>query len=174
MSKFLAQSIFSIRRLHSDTRINASNVSSFNRLLWLLFTQLCLKNSWSHVVVLAKLKLQSMPSRSCIVKSKLQGLLEFGSVCYSVKIGVQLCFYLQIADIVFCDKQFLEKSSMWRVETLQSTILWSAPKTKQKKIWQPKWHLTGVEDFNIEHWCRSLIWWEILNLLRTSGASYSF
>ena len=45
---------FSIERLHNDTRINASNVSSFNRLMWSMFTQSCLENPRSHIVVLAK------------------------------------------------------------------------------------------------------------------------
>ena len=67
--------IFSIGRLHNDTRINASNVSSFNRLLRSLFTQLCLENPCSHIVVLAKPKFQS------VAKLKLQELLEFISVC---------------------------------------------------------------------------------------------
>jgi hypothetical protein len=70
VSEVIAQSMFSIGRLHDDTHINASNVSSFNRLLrGSLFTQFCLENPRSHVVVLAKPELQSVPSRSCRVKS---------------------------------------------------------------------------------------------------------
>ena len=61
--KVLAQSIFSIGRPHDNARINASNVSSFNRLLWSLFTRLCLENPRSHIVVLAKPKLQSVLSQ---------------------------------------------------------------------------------------------------------------
>jgi hypothetical protein len=56
------------KRPHNDTRINASNVSSFNRLLRSLFTQFCLENPRSHIVVLAKPKLQLVPSQSCKVK----------------------------------------------------------------------------------------------------------
>ena len=67
-AKILAQSIFSIGRLHNDTCINASDVSSFNRRLQSLFTQFCLNNLCSHIVVLAKLKLQSMPSQSCKIE----------------------------------------------------------------------------------------------------------
>ena len=40
---------------------------------------------------------------------------------------------------------------MWRVETMQSTFLWSAPSPQKKIFWWPKWHLTSFEDFNIEH-----------------------
>ena len=72
MSKFLAQSIFSIGRPHNDTRIDASNVSSFNRLLQSHFTHLCLENPCSHITMLAELKLQSMPSRSCRIYWNLQ------------------------------------------------------------------------------------------------------
>ena len=68
MSKSLAQSIFSIERLYKDTCINASNISNFHQLLRSLFTQLCLESPRSHIVVLAKPKLQSMPSRSCKVE----------------------------------------------------------------------------------------------------------
>ena len=61
----LVQSIFSIGRpLNDDTRINASNVSSFNPLMRSLFTQLCLENPRSHIVVLVKPKLQSRNYKS--------------------------------------------------------------------------------------------------------------
>jgi len=56
-----------------------------------LFTQLWLENPRSHIVVLAKPKLQLVPSPSCVVK--LHELLEFGSIRSTAKIGVQLCFY---------------------------------------------------------------------------------
>ena len=35
----------------------------------------------------------------------------------------------KIATTVFCDRQFLERPSLWLMETLQSTFLWSAQKT---------------------------------------------
>ena len=57
-----------MRRPHNDTRINASNVSSFNWVPQTLFTQFGLENPRSHIVVLAKLKLQSMPSRRCRIE----------------------------------------------------------------------------------------------------------
>lgn len=47
-----------------------------------------------------------------VAESKLQELLEFGSVGYSVEIEVQLCFHLQIAAAVFCDMQFMERPSL--------------------------------------------------------------
>ena len=59
VSKSLARSIFSIGRTHDGTRIDASNVLSFDRLLQSLFTQFCLENPRSHRGVLAKPKLQS-------------------------------------------------------------------------------------------------------------------
>jgi hypothetical protein len=34
--------------------------------------------------------------------------------------------------------------------------LWSAP--KKETFLTVKWHLTGVEDFNIEHWSGGLFW----------------
>jgi hypothetical protein len=38
-------------------------------------------------------------------------------------------------------------------ETLQNTFLWSAQNTKKKKKKKKRkrWHLTGVEEFNIGH-----------------------
>ena len=65
---FLAQFIFFIGRPHNEARINTSNVSSFNWLLRSLFIQLCLKNSSTRIVKLAKLKFQSVPSWSSGVK----------------------------------------------------------------------------------------------------------
>ena len=58
VSKILAQSIISIGRPHNNTCINASNVSSFNRLLRSLFTQSCLENLRLHITVLVNPKLQ--------------------------------------------------------------------------------------------------------------------
>ena len=66
MSKILAQFKIFIGRSHNDTCINASNVSSFNRLLQSLFAQLCLEKPHSHIVVFAKPKLQLVPSRNCM------------------------------------------------------------------------------------------------------------
>ena len=63
--KFEPNPYFSIGPPYNDTRIHASNVSSFNRLLRSLFTQFCLQNPHSHIVVFAKPKLQLTPSRSC-------------------------------------------------------------------------------------------------------------
>jgi hypothetical protein len=65
VSKILAQSIFPIGRPHNDSCIDASNVSSFNRLMWSLFIQLCFENPRSRIVVLAKPKLQLVPSWNC-------------------------------------------------------------------------------------------------------------
>ena len=45
-------------------------------------------------------------------------LMNYVVVLKSAKIGVQVCFCLQIAAIIFCDMQFLERPSLWRVETL--------------------------------------------------------
>ena len=69
VSKILARSMFSIGRPHNDTHIHASNVSSFNQLLQSLVTQLCLENLRSHIAMLAKPKLQPVPSWSCRVKN---------------------------------------------------------------------------------------------------------
>jgi hypothetical protein len=92
VSKNLAQSIFSIIRLHNDIHIKVSNVSSFNRLLQSLFTQLSLENPCSHIVVFAKLKLQSVPSRSCIVKiARIIGIWECLLECQDCSPTMFLC-----------------------------------------------------------------------------------
>ena len=108
--KILARSIFSIKRAHNDTCISASNVSSFNRLKRSLFTQINLENPRSHIIVFANQSCSQC--RVKVAESKLQELLEFENVCQSAKIGIQLCFYLQIATIIFCDRQFLERPSL--------------------------------------------------------------
>jgi hypothetical protein len=36
-------------------------------------------------------------------------------------------------------------------ENFAEHIFVKYPKKKTKKKWQPKWHLAGDEDFNIEH-----------------------
>ena len=79
--------------------------SSFNRLLQSL-TQLCSENPRSHIVVLAKPKLQSMPSRSCRVETA--GVVGIWKCCQSDKIRVQRCFYLQIVAIVYVTSNFRE------------------------------------------------------------------
>ena len=158
--KILAQSIFSIGRPHTDTRINASNVSSFNRTLRSPFTQSCLENPRSHIAALvSQPKLQSVPSRDCrSIESKLQKLLEFENKCSSAKIGVHLQFYRQIAAIVFYDKHFLEKPLRrpgWQL--CKAHVCEVCPKTKetfvdgQNGIWQ-----VLKDYFTIEHQhCRS-------------------
>ena len=129
MSKILAQSIFSIGRPHYDTRINASNVSSLNRFMQSLFTQCCLENPQSHIVVLAKPKLQLVLNRNCKV--------EIAGVIWNLEVSARVprlesnnFYYLQIATTVLCNMQFLERSSLWRVESLHSTFLWSAQTKK--------------------------------------------
>ena len=65
MSKILVQLIhISIGRPQNDTHINASNVSSFNRILRSFFTQFFLEYLHLHIVVLAKSKLHSQSCRS--------------------------------------------------------------------------------------------------------------
>ena len=99
----------------------------------------------AQVIINAKSKLQSR---------NLEEFLKFGSICKSAKIRVQLCFNLQIASIVFCDKQFLERPSMWRVETSVEHIFVKYPQTKQKK-------LTAKMAFDIR-W--RLQYWTLLHL----------
>ena len=131
MSKILAQSIFSIKSPYNGTRIHASNVSSFNQILRSLFTQLCLENPCSHIVVFSKPKLQSWNCRS------------YWNLEVSIRVPrLELYFYLQIAAIVFCDMQFLEMPSLWLMETLQSTFLWSA--IIYIYIYILRWHPNGI------------------------------
>ena len=160
--KTLAQSMFPTRRSHNDTRTNAYNVSSFNRLLRSLFTQSCFRKATftyscacqadSEVAVNANLELRSQNCKSYWNLEVSARVPRFGHLLW--------CLYLQIEAIVFCDKQFSERPSLWLVKTLWSTVLWSAQrkKTKLKLFWQPKWHLTGVvEDLNNEHWYRPIM-----------------
>ena len=62
---------------------------------------------------------------------------------------VSIC---KLQALYFVTNNFWESPSLWLLEILlQSTYLWSVPlpPPKSKLIWQPKWHLTSVEDFNI-------------------------
>ena len=61
--KAKSSSFWSISKCRNGSRINASDVLSFDRLLRSLFIHFCLEHPRSHVVVLAKPKLQSMSSR---------------------------------------------------------------------------------------------------------------
>ena len=125
MLKNIAQSILSIRRPHNDTCINVSNISSFNWLLQSLFTQFCLENPNSHITVFVNPKLQSCWDK--VAELKLQELLEFGSVCSSAKIGVQRCFYLQIAATIVFREAFTLTSG-----NFAEHIFVKCPKKKRK------------------------------------------
>ena len=64
-----------------------------------------------HIVVLAKPKLQLVPSQSC--KVKIARVIEIWKCLLDrAKIGVHLCFYLQTTTTVFCDKQLWERLSL--------------------------------------------------------------
>ena len=131
--KTLAQSMFPTRRSHNDTRTNAYNVSSFNRLLRSLFTQSCFRKATftyscacqadSEVAVNANLELRSQNCKSYWNLEVSARVPRFGHLLW--------CLYLQIEAIVFCDKQFSERPSLWLVKTLWSTVLWSAQRKKQ-------------------------------------------
>ena len=89
--------MFTIGRPHNDIHINASNVSSFkSNSAITLHPNMFGKSTFTYCCV-------CQAEVAVIAESKLQELLEFGSVYYSAKIGVMLCYYLQIATIVFCD-----------------------------------------------------------------------
>ena len=158
VSRILARPIFSIGRPHNDTRINGSNVSSFNRLLQSLFSQLCFKDPRSHVLVLAKPKLQSMPSRSCVVKiARVIRIWECGLECQDW--SPTMFLYANCSHCVLWHA-ILGEAFIVSSGNLHIALLWSAPphdfSLKNNKIikylWRPKWHLIGVEDFNTEHY----------------------
>ena len=130
VSKILAQSIFSIGIPHSDTRINASNVSSFNRILQSFSTQNCLENPRSYTVVLAKPKLQSVPSRSCMVEiAVVIGIWKCLLECQDWNPNMSL--FANCSHCI-CDRLFLESPSLWLIKTLHTTFLWSAQKERKK------------------------------------------
>jgi hypothetical protein len=116
--EILAQSKFSIGRPHNDTRINASNVPSFNQLLRSLFTQLCLEKPRSHIVVFAKPKLQLVPSRNCrnywnLEMSAIVPRLEFSyvSICKFQPLYFVTCSFwrcLHYEGWRFCRAHFCE------------------------------------------------------------------
>ena len=146
VSKILAQSIFSVRRPHNDTRINASNVSSFNWLLRSFFTQICWENPRSLIVVLAKVKLQSMLSQNCRSYWNLEvsaRVPRLESRCVSICKLQPLYFVTSnFWRGLHCDGWKLCRTHFCEVH---KTI------TQKKLFWRPKWHLTSVEDINIEH-----------------------
>ena len=95
-------------------------------------------------------KVQSVPRRSR--KVEIAGVIGIWKCLLECQDWSPIIFYyLQIAAIVFCDMQFLERYSLWRVEILHKHVFVKCPKNR-KLFWPPKWQLTGVEDFNIEHW----------------------
>ena len=148
MLKILAQSIFSNGRPHNDTRISAFNVSSFNWLLRSLFTQLCLENSRSYVVVLAKLKLQSVPSQSCTI--------EIARVIENWKCLLECQDWSPTMFLVTnCSQCMLCHAVIG--EVCRAHFCEVPPKQKNGILGWPKWHLTSVEDFNIKH-CPHALW----------------
>ena len=61
------------------------------------------------------------------------------------------------------DMQYLERLSLWRVETLQNTFLWIAPKTKTNNIFDGQngiWQVLKTSILNIATKC-----WSISKLL---------
>ena len=102
MPKIVAQFIFSIRRSHNDTRINASNVSSFNRILWSLFTRLCFWESTftlkhacqAEVAVNAESKLQSRNCKSYWNSEVFARVLRLESNYVSICKLQPLCFVI--------------------------------------------------------------------------------
>jgi len=98
-----------------------------------LLTQFGQENPLSHIVVLAKPKLQSVLSQSCRVEiAGVIGIWNCPLECQDWS-PTMLLLYLQIIVTIFFDMHFLERPSQWRVKTLQSTFLWSAPKPNKKK-----------------------------------------
>ena len=110
----------------------------------------------SHIGVLAKPKLQWVPSWNC--GSTVIGIWKCLQ-CQDWSPTVSL--YLQIAATIFCDRQFLERPSLWRVGTLQSTfLLWSAVPKKNffdghNGIWQAL--KTSILNTALHH-CKCLRW----------------
>jgi hypothetical protein len=153
VSKILAQCIFFIGRPHHDTCINASNASSFNRLLWSLFTQFCLEKPRSHiscacqdeVVANAKSKLHSQNCRSYW---KLEVYAKMP------RLESNYVFICKLQSLYFVTSIFLEKPSTEKGENYVEHIFVKCP-PPLSLFWWPKWHLTSVEDFNIEHWLQS-------------------
>ena len=116
--------MFFLGRPHYDTRVNASNVSSFNQPLQSLFTQLCLENPFSHIVVLAEPKLQLVSSQSC--KFKIAGAIGIWKCLMECQDWSLAMFLITNCNIVFCERLVLDRSSLCKVETLQSTFSWKS------------------------------------------------
>ena len=106
MSKILAQSIFSIGRPHNDTRINAFNVSSFNRNFAItLHPTLFGKSTFTYSCVL--------PSRSCSqCRVEVAGVIGIWKCMLECQDWSPPMYLLQIAAILFCDRHFLERPSL--------------------------------------------------------------
>ena len=154
------QFIFFIGRPGNDIRINASNVSSFNQLLRSLFTQLCLENPRSYIVVLAKPKLQLVLSRSCRVKiARVIGIWKCLLECQDWSSYMFMC--ANCSHCILWHAIFGEAFTM-KGGDFAKHIFVKCPKQKQLS-WQPKWHLTSVDDFNIEHKSKVIWTLEIFN-----------
>ena len=108
----------------------------------------CFENPRSHIVVLAKPKLQLVSSRSCRTYWNLEVSTRVARLESN---HVPIC---KLHPLYFVTRQFWEKPSVFRMKTLLEHSFIKCPNNHTKKtlFWQPKWHLTGVEDFNIEQW----------------------
>jgi hypothetical protein len=119
------------RRPHNDTRINASHVSSFNRILQFLFTQFGQENPLSHIVVLAKPKLQSVPSQSCRVEiAGVIGIWNCPLECQDW--SPPMLLFANYSHCIFWHAIFGEAFTM-KGGNFAKHIFVKCPKTQQKK-----------------------------------------
>ena len=154
VSKILTQSISFIGRSHNDTRINACNVSSFNRRQRSLFTQFCLENPHSHIVVLAKPKLQLLPSRSCcrVEIARDAEIWKCLLECQEWSRTTIFICKLQLMYFLTCSFWRGLRCDWWK---FYSVHFGKCP-YKTTRLSRPKWYLIGVEAFNIEQWFGSI------------------
>ena len=112
----------------------------------------CWGNPRSRIVVLAKSKLQSMPSRSCRVKiARVGGIWKRLLECQDW--SLTMFIFTNLKPLYFVTCSFLRglHCECWE---LRRTNFCEVPpkqnKTKKNLFWRPKWHLIGVG--SLKYW----------------------
>ena len=125
-------------------------VSSFNQIIRSIFTQFCLENPHSHILLLSKPKLELVPSQSCKVAiARVIGIWKCLLECQDWSPTMFLNTNCNHHSLLHAN---LKKAFIMKGGNFAEHVFVKCCQNKNKnKTWQPTWHLIGVEDFNIKH-----------------------
>ena len=119
-------------------------VSSFNQIIRSIFTQFCLENPHSHILLLSRPKLELVPSQSCKVAiARVIGIWKCLLECQDWSPTMFLntnCNHHSLLHANF-KKAFIMKGGNFA----KHVFVKCCQNKNKNKTWQPTWHLIGVE-----------------------------